>query len=54
MIGVISRGNLHTSTYRRQVSLAGTQIWWTTEVNISFGRLEEGYENALKDYNKNR
>ncbi|KAF0298099.1 Dynein beta chain, ciliary [Amphibalanus amphitrite] len=38
--------------YPAQVSLAGTQIWWTTEVNISFGRLEEGYENALKDYNK--
>lgn len=35
-----------------QVALCGTQIWWTTEVNISFGRLEEGYENALKDYNK--
>ena len=31
-----------------QVALAGTQIWWTTEVNIAFGRLEEGYENALK------
>ena len=35
-----------------QVALCGTQIWWTTEVNISFNRLEEGYENALKDYNK--
>lgn len=35
-----------------QVALCGTQIWWTTEVNISFGRLEEGYENALKDYSK--
>ena len=35
-----------------QVALCGTQIWWTTEVNIAFGRLEEGYENALKDYNK--
>ena len=35
-----------------QVALAGTQIWWTTEVNISFARLEEGYENALKDYYK--
>ncbi|CAH1795230.1 unnamed protein product [Owenia fusiformis] len=35
-----------------QVALCGTQIWWTTEVNIAFGRLEEGYENALKDYSK--
>ena len=35
-----------------QVALAGTQIWWSTEVNICFGRLEEGYENALKDYYK--
>jgi dynein heavy chain len=35
-----------------QISLAGTQIWWTTEVNVAFGRLEEGYENALKDYYK--
>ena len=35
-----------------QVALAGTQIWWTTEVNLSFSRLEEGYENALKDYYK--
>lgn len=35
-----------------QVALCGTQIWWTTEVNIAFERLEEGYENALKDYNR--
>ncbi len=35
-----------------QVALAGTQIWWTTEVNIAFTRLEEGYETALKDYYK--
>ncbi|CAH8640372.1 unnamed protein product [Heterobilharzia americana] len=35
-----------------KVSLAGSQIGWTTEVNINFARLEEGYENALKDYNK--
>lgn len=36
----------------RQVSLAGTQIAWTNEVTQSFGRLEEGYESALKDYYK--
>jgi dynein heavy chain len=35
-----------------QISLCGTQIWWTTEVNIAFSRLEEGYDNALKDYYK--
>lgn len=35
-----------------QVALCGTQIWWTTEVNLAFARLEEGYENALKDYQR--
>jgi dynein heavy chain, axonemal len=35
-----------------QITLAGTSIWWTTEVNVAFGRLEEGYENSLKDYYK--
>lgn len=35
-----------------QIALATTQIWWTTEVGIAFARLEEGYENALKDYFK--
>ena len=35
-----------------QVALCGVQIWWSAEVNISFGRLEEGYENALKDFSK--
>ena len=38
--------------YPAQVALTGTQMWWTSEVNIAFNRLEEGYENALKDYNK--
>ncbi|KAK1122906.1 hypothetical protein K0M31_009351 [Melipona bicolor] len=38
--------------YPAQVSLCGTQIWWTTEVNIAFARLEEGYDNSLKDYLK--
>lgn len=35
-----------------QVSLCGTQIWWTTEINIAFSRLEEGYDNAIRDYYK--
>ncbi|KAI9209879.1 dynein heavy chain and region D6 of dynein motor-domain-containing protein, partial [Polychytrium aggregatum] len=38
--------------YPAQITLAGTQIWWTTEVNAAFSRLEEGYENAVKDYYK--
>lgn len=38
--------------YPAQVSLCGTQIWWTTEVTLAFGRLEEGYDNAIKDYLK--
>ena len=35
-----------------QIALATTQIWWNTEVGIAFARLEEGYENAIKDYFK--
>lgn len=38
--------------YPAQITLAGTQIWWTTEVNVAFNRLEEGYENSMKDYYK--
>ncbi|XP_065549706.1 dynein axonemal heavy chain 17 [Lathamus discolor] len=38
--------------YPAQVALTCTQIWWTTEVGMAFSRLEEGYENAMKDYNK--
>ena len=35
-----------------QIALAGSQIWWTVEVNMAFAKLEEGFENAIKDYNK--
>ncbi|CAK8695850.1 unnamed protein product [Clavelina lepadiformis] len=38
--------------YPAQVALTTTQVWWSSEVGISFARLEEGYENALKDYFK--
>ncbi|XP_015187538.1 PREDICTED: dynein beta chain, ciliary-like [Polistes dominula] len=38
--------------YKAQPSLCGTQIWWTTEVNMAFARLEEGFEHALRDYLK--
>ena len=35
-----------------QIALTGSQIWWTTEVNMAFLKLEEGFENSLKDYYK--
>uniref|UniRef100_A0A8D0L4V2 Dynein axonemal heavy chain 11 n=1 Tax=Sphenodon punctatus TaxID=8508 RepID=A0A8D0L4V2_SPHPU len=38
--------------YPAQVALTSSQIWWTTDVGIAFSRLEEGFETALKDYNK--
>ncbi|KAI9004406.1 dynein heavy chain [Hyaloraphidium curvatum] len=38
--------------YPAQIVLAATQIWWNTEVNVSFSRLEEGYENAMKEYHR--
>lgn len=33
-----------------QVALTCTQIWWTSDVGMAFARLEEGYDNALKEY----
>lgn len=27
-------------------------MWWATDVSIAFERVEEGFETALKDYNK--
>lgn len=38
--------------HRAQPALCGTQIWWTTEVNMAFMRLEEGFETAFKDYQR--
>ncbi|XP_068082615.1 dynein beta chain, ciliary-like [Anabrus simplex] len=38
--------------YPAQVSLCGSQIWWCIEVNGAFLRLENGAENALKEYSK--
>uniref|UniRef100_A0A3Q3AWS9 Dynein axonemal heavy chain 11 n=1 Tax=Kryptolebias marmoratus TaxID=37003 RepID=A0A3Q3AWS9_KRYMA len=35
-----------------QVALTGSQIWWSNDMEIVFKRLEEGFESALKDYNK--
>ncbi|GCB76093.1 hypothetical protein scyTo_0018301 [Scyliorhinus torazame] len=38
--------------YPAQVALTGTQIVWNGEVSTTFAKLEEGYENAMKDYLK--
>ncbi|KAM4689042.1 dynein axonemal heavy chain 11 [Discoglossus pictus] len=38
--------------YPAQVALTSSQVWWTIDVGIAFDRLEEGFETALKDYNK--
>lgn len=38
--------------YPAQISLAGCQIGWAAEVNLNFAQLEEGYENALKFFNR--
>ncbi|XP_031749733.1 dynein heavy chain 11, axonemal [Xenopus tropicalis] len=38
--------------YSAQVALAGSQIWFVADVEIAFERLEEGFETALKDYNR--
>ncbi|CAK8683563.1 unnamed protein product [Clavelina lepadiformis] len=38
--------------YPAQVALTGSQIWWSSEVEIAFEKLEEGFENAMKDYHK--
>lgn len=35
-----------------QVGLTGSQVWWATDVGIAFERVEEGFETALKDYNR--
>jgi len=35
-----------------QIALVAGQIYWNTEVQNAFESLEEGNENALKDYNK--
>ncbi|XP_068439704.1 dynein axonemal heavy chain 9 isoform X3 [Clinocottus analis] len=36
--------------YPAQVALTCTQIWWTSDVCMAFVRLEEGYDNAMKEY----
>lgn len=34
------------------MALTCTQIWWTSDVGMAFARLEEGYDNAMKEYYK--
>ncbi|XP_061653101.1 dynein axonemal heavy chain 11 [Phyllopteryx taeniolatus] len=38
--------------YPAQVGLTGSQVWWATDVGIALARVEEGFDTALKDYNK--
>ncbi|TNJ29607.1 Dynein heavy chain [Giardia muris] len=38
--------------YPAQVCLVSLQIWWSSEVNTAFEKLEEGNEMAMKDYAK--
>eukprot|EP01028_Stygiella_incarcerata_P003513 TRINITY_DN1708_c0_g1_i1.p1 TRINITY_DN1708_c0_g1~~TRINITY_DN1708_c0_g1_i1.p1 ORF type:complete len:4499 (-),score=1316.34 TRINITY_DN1708_c0_g1_i1:2775-16271(-) len=38
--------------YPAQIVLLVSQSWWAAEVFAAFAQLEEGNENALKDYNK--
>lgn len=37
---------------RFQVGLCITQIWWSIEVNEALKKQQEGYENAMKDYQR--
>lgn len=43
---------LHLLCCCPQVGLTGSQVWWATDVGIAFERVEEGFETALKDYNR--
>ncbi|KAM6210848.1 LOW QUALITY PROTEIN: dynein axonemal heavy chain 11 [Sarcoramphus papa] len=38
--------------YPAQVALTGSQIWWVSDVEMAFSRLEEGLASALKDCHK--
>ncbi|KAM6374901.1 LOW QUALITY PROTEIN: dynein axonemal heavy chain 11 [Alca torda] len=38
--------------YPAQVAFTGSQIWWFSDVEMAFGRLEEGLASALKDCHK--
>uniref|UniRef100_A0A3B5A740 Dynein axonemal heavy chain 11 n=1 Tax=Stegastes partitus TaxID=144197 RepID=A0A3B5A740_9TELE len=56
-IGMYSREGEYVSfsepcASTRPVGLTGSQVWWATDVGIAFERVEEGFETALKDYNR--
>ncbi|XP_037547527.1 dynein heavy chain 9, axonemal [Nematolebias whitei] len=36
--------------YPAQVALTCSQIWWTSDVNMAFARLEEGYDISMREY----
>ncbi|KAM8838403.1 dynein axonemal heavy chain 11 [Synchiropus picturatus] len=38
--------------YPAQVGLTGSQVWWATDVGIAFARVEEGFDTALREYNR--
>ena len=38
------------NTFTSQHCLAANQTWWTSEVFTAFDRIEQGNENAMKDY----
>ncbi|KAM7123899.1 LOW QUALITY PROTEIN: dynein axonemal heavy chain 11 [Ciconia maguari] len=40
--------------YPAQVALTGSQIWWISDVEMAFSRLEEGLASALKDCHKKK
>lgn len=40
------------NNFPNKVGLTGSQVWWATDVGIAFERVEEGFETALKEYNK--
>lgn len=47
---IISSQSVLSSLCWNQVALTCTQIWWTSDVGMAFARLEEGYNNAMKEY----
>lgn len=38
--------------YPAQAALTGSQIWWVSDVEMAFSRLEEGLASALEDCHK--
>ncbi|XP_076826869.1 dynein axonemal heavy chain 11 [Brachyhypopomus gauderio] len=35
-----------------QAALTASQIWWSADVGLAFGRLAEGFDTALRDYGR--